>query len=469
MTNRSVMGQMLERLEALAQQQAPSPATSAAPSQAQYSAAGPRVVGAQQVAEAVVQQQAYTTASSDGHGRAQPRDMPNRVAVALQGPDDGDASFTRYLHETFRNRPSLGQTATTPARPVRISTSEERMRGAPYYVHETNDYSQVYDSSHGGSGGQQLPKAPLPKLDDERGDIDNWLAKVDAHFSLYSMTDDGKKILMLGNQLRDHAGVWWANKLRADPERSGDIFKDWPLFTKLLREQFGQSNPRADAYARLDRLRMANGTAGYAAGAALEYVERFRDLIAVARIDDEHALVLFQKGLTDDIARHFERQQPSTLTGWYNDVIQIGRNREALAVTRGIIRTRANPASTLSDARNNLLRPLTTANSATRRTPLPYHNARTAAPQSNPPKQPAQPVQTPTAMPGPRICYNCRQPGHQFKDCTEPQRVYTSQETYEMVDDNRHDAYMDAELTDAPIVEVDEEDLGSGNVDGTQQ
>jgi hypothetical protein len=311
-----------------------------------------------------------------------------------------------------------------------------------------------------------MPKMSFPKLEDEKGNLENFLAKVEAWYKVYKIDNPNLKIFILGNQLTNSAGIWWANKLRADPEHKGIIFRDWPLFCRRLREQFGQQDPHVDAFARLYHLRMLDDSPG----SATKYVERFRDLMIQAGLpEDSKSLWMFQKGLTEEMIKHFERHQPEELYQWYDEVTRIGRNKEAMARLRklGATSTASSRSPVIPAKGGTTLRPLLSSGAtgpATRRVPLPYRA----------PPVPTTTAAAPTSGPtlsGPRVCYNCGKPGHLASGCPEtkvPRVFYAGGD--QMVEPEDHSDGEAEEDMEAEALQLEDDavDDDAGNGQGAQ-
>lgn len=251
-------------------------------------------------------------------------------------------------------------------------------------------------------------KAPFPKMDIR--DIDMFFIEAEWWFRQYNIKNHSHMIAYTSQYLEGSARDWWKSKLRADREQQGMLFHDWDHFTKRLKEQYGQKDSRVEAFNEIQRLKMPNDFPG----TATKYVERFRDLNSRANIEDQGLSThLFRTGLTRSILEKFERNPPTSLWGWYQEVEAIDHQRgvnqqssrnegleraigRRLPVTGGLsMQPKPNPTST----------------NPTPQRPLPPHLAQ---------KLPARGTQGPSAM-GNDTCHICKRPGHWAFHC--PERV----------------------------------------------
>lgn len=132
------------------------------------------------------------------------------------------------------------------------------------------------------------------------------------------------KITFTGTYFTDLALEWYLQVL---PELNK--FESWTQFTKVLSENFGDTNEVAKAERQLDQLRMGNSQE------CITYVTRFRTLAAIIQWKDDKPLIsAFRRGLPDrildDIMRM--RENPETLDDYINMSLEIdGRYWESQA------------------------------------------------------------------------------------------------------------------------------------------
>lgn len=162
------------------------------------------------------------------------------------------------------------------------------------------------------SGGTtRREKVPKPSnFDGERGNVQAFLTQARAYLfaNAHFLLTEADKILFVGGLLVGKAAEWWEPTLRdyvtfPEDKRDDDtkeIFADYVLFEKRLRNTFGNPDEQRTAERQLLGLRQSGSTGRYSI--------EFQRIAAKLDWNDEALMVQFYKGLREDVKDDLSRE-----------------------------------------------------------------------------------------------------------------------------------------------------------------